>query len=206
MAPICAIVVSAIAPFAIFAQDTRTVVEPKIPLACTVLTAEKLSQGDSLPAEFEKTLDTARIQQAMDQCKSGEAVELAPRAAKGASPAGNAFLSGPLDLRDGVTLLVDRGVTLFGSRDPRDYDPNPAQPLCGSMSAAPASPNPAANAAPPGRGCKPLISAVNVKNAAIMGDGIIDGRGNVTSSGAITAGGRWCVRDQPITCGLSIHD
>ncbi len=34
----------------------------------------------------------------------------------------NAFLTGPLELRTGVTLVIDKGVTLFGSRDPAVYE------------------------------------------------------------------------------------
>ena len=178
------------------AQDTRTVTEPTIPPACTVLNAQKQDSGGTIGAEFEKTTDTARIQKAIDECKPGQAVELALGAAKGKTPANNAFLSGSLDLREGVTLLVDKGVTLYGSRDPKDYDMNPsgmAETLCGSMSAGnlPAAtpstgvPAPARIASPQGRGggCRPLISITNVKNAAIMGDGTIDGRGDATLIG-----------------------
>ena len=167
------------------AQDTRTVTEPVIPPACTTLRAEKSGDAEKLAEVFEKTTDTARIQKALDGCKPGMAVELAP------GDKSNAFLSGSLDLREGVTLLIDKGVTLYGSRDPKDYDPNPGgegQLLCGTMSdvanpyitAGDAAKLPAMPPTPPamprGRPCKSLIS-VNVKNAAIMGDGVIDGRG-----------------------------
>jgi len=169
------------------AQDTRTVSEPKIPHSCTVLHAEKLGHAEILPPEYEKSSDTARIQKALDTCKSGEAVELAlgppPTAAGLAAPLSNAFLSGSLELRDGVTLLIDKGVTLYASRDPKDFDPDPtgAGPLlCGTTLTVSTSFDPAQNAGatpPQGRPCKPLISVTNVKNAAIMGDGTIDGRG-----------------------------
>jgi polygalacturonase len=89
-------------------------------------------------------------------------------------------------MREGVTLLIDKGVTLYGSRDPKDYDPDPAGPgggLCGTMSTPPTASTPASNMRPQGRGCKPLISIMNIKNAAIMGDGIIDGRGGATLIG-----------------------
>ncbi|MGB6431333.1 MAG: glycosyl hydrolase family 28 protein [Candidatus Acidiferrales bacterium] len=171
-------------------QDTRTVTEPTIPPTCVVLTAEKLGHAEILPPEYETTTDTARIQNALDTCKPGEAVELAlgaPTAAPGgAAPLPNAFLTGSIELRDGVTLLVDKGVTLYASRDPKDFDPDPsgAGPLlCGTMSAVSASFVPTANSMPQGRFCKPLIAVVNVKNAAIMGDGIIDDRGGAVIVG-----------------------
>ena len=102
------------------AQDTRTVTEPVLPPACTKLLAEKSGDAERLAEVFEKTTDTARIQKALDACKPGMAVELA------AGDKTNAFLTGSLDLREGVTLLIDKGVTLYGSRDPKDYDPNPS--------------------------------------------------------------------------------
>jgi polygalacturonase len=48
---------------------------------------------------------------------------------------------------------------------------------CGTSSAVGTAPNPPAAGATPSRGCRSLISATNVKDAAIMGDGVIDGRG-----------------------------
>ena len=171
------------------AQDTRTVIEPVLPSACTTLLAERSGDGEKLAPAFEKTTDTARIQKALDSCKPGMAVELAPGKTE------NAFLTGSLDMREGVTLLIDKGVTLYGSRDPKDYDPNPSGDgalLCGTLSDvgtpyitakdAPAAPRPAMPTPPRGRPCKALIN-VNVKSAAIMGDGVIDGRGGATIIG-----------------------
>jgi len=80
-----------------------------------------------------------------------------------ADGARNAFLSGPLELRQGVTLLVSAGVTLFGSRDPRLYDVKLGS--CGIVTLE------------DGRGCKPLVHAGGVADAAVMGGGTIDGRG-----------------------------
>jgi polygalacturonase len=179
------IIMVCVAALSGFAQDTRTVTEPVIPPACTTLLAEKSGNAEKLAEAFEKTTDTARIQKALDGCKPGMAVELA------LGNKGNAFLTGSLDMREGVTLLIDKGVTLYGSRDPKDYDPNPSgegQLLCGTMSdvgnpyitagdaAKRPVPPPMMAPMPRGRPCKSLIT-VNVKNAAIMGDGVIDGRG-----------------------------
>ncbi len=147
-------IASAILP--VWAQDTRTVTEPVIPRSCTVLSAELQVSGKSLAEADEQKPDTARIQAALDKCAAGQAVEL-----KGAG-AHNAFLTGPIQLRAGVTLVVDRGVTLFGSRNPRDYDLTPGS--CGTVTQR-------------GHGCKPMIAATNVAGAGVMGDGTIDGRG-----------------------------
>ena len=101
------------------AQDTRHVVEPTIPPVCTVLPAALHATANQLAEADENKLDTARIQKALDACGAGKAVELKPAGAS------NAFLSGPLELRDGVTLLLDKGVTLYASRNPKDFDTVP---------------------------------------------------------------------------------
>ncbi len=148
------------------AQDTRHVTEPIIPPTCTTLTADQTSHGSALPDLDETKPDTIRIQHAMDHCKPGHAVELKSSAAR------DAFLTGPLELRTGVTLLIDKGVTLYGSRNPRDYDVAPG--LCGTITE---KKYPYIQGIS-GHGCKPLIGGTNVADAAIMGDGIIDGRRN----------------------------
>jgi polygalacturonase len=146
------------------AQDTRKVVEPTIPPACTVLKAKLGRAGTSIVPEDEAKLDTARIQAALDACPAGRAVVLQPAAYRT-----DAFLSGPLDLRKGVTLVVDRGAYLFGSRNPRDYDAKPG--VCGTI------------VQEGGRGCRGLINGDGVADAGIMGDGVIDGRGGETILG-----------------------
>jgi polygalacturonase len=138
------------------AQDTRTVTEPVLPPICSSLHAQLSISGHSLAKDDETKLDTARIQQALDGCGIGRGVILR------ANGADNAFLSGPLELREGVTLIVDKGAILFASRDPAVYEKAPGS--CGLV-------NESAN------GCKPLISAQHVSGAGVMGDGVIDGRG-----------------------------
>jgi polygalacturonase len=145
------------------AQDTRNVMEPKIPQSCVVLTALLSRQGSTLATADETKLDTARIQAAIDGCPTGRAVEL--KSGSGY----DAFLSGPLQLRNGVTLLVDAGTILFASRNPRDYDARPG--ACGVISAG-------------GGGCRPLIGGTRVAGAGVMGDGVIDGRGGEKIIGA----------------------
>ena len=158
------------------AQDTRAVVEPKIPRSCTTLKAVLKSVNNTLAPEDESKLDTARIQKALNHCKAGMAVELRGAGGK------DAFLIGPLEMRTGVTLLVDKGVTMYGSRDAAVYEmkgEGVTPGLCGTIatgSAAPVFPAPQ-RAAPVRGGCRPLIGVDHASNIGIMGDGVIDGRG-----------------------------
>ena len=138
------------------AQDTRTVTEPRIPAACVTLKAAIAAGHGVISSEDERKLDTARIQHALDTCAAGKAVVLRAKGEK------NAFLTGPLVLRNGVTLVVDAHTVLAGSRDPRVYDLTPGS--CGIVSEK-------------GHGCKPLISGEGLENSGIMGMGSIDGRG-----------------------------
>ncbi|MGP8243059.1 MAG: glycoside hydrolase family 28 protein [Bryobacteraceae bacterium] len=147
-----------------YGQDTRKITEPKIPPSCTVLTAGLTSQGTTVAESDEGKLDTARIQQALDRCKPGQAVELK------AGGGHDAFLSAPLQLRQGVTLLVDRGAILFASRNPRDYDLEASPGVCGTITEH-------------GHACKSLINGDGVADAAVMGDGIVDGRGGAKIMG-----------------------
>lgn len=144
------------------AQDTRTVTEPTLPPLCASLDAQLTSQAGALAPADEQKLDTARIQKAIDNCGNGHAVAL------DAHGAANAFLSGPLELRSGVTLIVGKGVTLFASRDPAVFERSPGS--CGVVNHS-------------GPGCKPLITVQDAPNAGIMGDGVIDGRGGSTLLG-----------------------
>lgn len=139
------------------AQDTRTVTEPRIPPVCKSLKAALVSQNGTLPEADESKLDTQRIQDAIDNCDPGHAVALR------VDGANNAFLSGPLELRRGIALLVDAGVTLFGSRDAKLFDKGAG--TCGTVTEKGV------------RGCKPLIQVQSAQDAAVMGDGIIDARG-----------------------------
>jgi polygalacturonase len=147
---------------AILAQDQRSVSEPKIPPVCRILKADLASDHGKLSEAGERRLDTSRIQQALDACSKSHSVELKADGSR------NAFLSGPLDLRAGVTLLVDEGVTLFASRDPRVYDiasDGKSAGVCGVVT----------RGGP--RGCRALLNGNQIDGAGIMGSGTIDGRG-----------------------------
>jgi polygalacturonase len=143
-------------------QDTRVVTEPVIPAVCVKLGAKIMAQGSGLAEADEARPDTARIQEAIDGCGTGKAVELAVNMDKELSVVSNAFLSGPLELKEGVTLLIDKGLTLFASRRASDYDVTPG--ACGIQLKE------------KGRGCKAFMT-IRAKHTAIMGDGVIDGRG-----------------------------
>jgi polygalacturonase len=144
------------------AQDTRKVVEPQFPPACEVLTARLAAPGGMLAGPDERRPDTARLQKAIDGCAPGKAVELKPDGDR------QIFLSGPILLKRGVTLLIDANAALFASRDPRDYDLTPGS--CGVVNQR-------------GRGCKPFLLAEQAPGSGIMGDGAIDGRGGATLLG-----------------------
>ncbi len=148
---------------ALYAQDARTVVEPHYPEPCATLAAPFTAPGGVLPESAERAPATAKIQAAIDGCAAGRAVVLAAEGDR------NVFLSGPLHLKAGVTLLVQAGVALFASRNPRDYDVAPGS--CGIV------------AATRGPGCKPFLIAENAPGAGIMGEGAIDGRGGATLLG-----------------------
>jgi polygalacturonase len=137
-------------------QDTRHVVEPMIPQICASLPAKLMAVDGKVPEKVEQQLDTARIQEAIDHCIAGRAVELRMEGDN------NAFLSGPLELRPSVTLLMARGATLFATRNPRAYDLQAGS--CGVVNQA-------------GRGCKPLILASKAPHSGVMGEGAIDGQG-----------------------------
>ena len=138
------------------AQDTRKVTEPHIPAACVTLDAGIAADRGVIAPEDEQKLDTGRIQHAIDNCAAGKAVVLRTNGVK------NVFLTGPIALRAGVTLVVNANTALVASRDPRLYDLAPGS--CGIISEH-------------GHGCKPLILGDGAKGGGIMGLGSIDGRG-----------------------------
>lgn len=138
-------------------------VEPFFPPLCTTVDAQLKAGGNTLAPEDEQKLDTARIQRAIDRCGKGRAVRLRVTEDK------NAFLTGPLVLKPEVALILDRGVTLYASRDAALYARAPGS--CGVVKDAVA-------------GCKPLISVEKADDTGVMGDGTIDGRGGEKILGA----------------------
>jgi len=132
--------------------------EPSLPKAvCTTLTAKLTQTGGLLPDSADTSPDTSRLEAALKACQAGHAVKLSADSSK------NAFLSGPITLPSDVTLWIDKGVTLFASRNPKDFD-KPGDNTCGTVT------NTSGN-------CVPFITVSNTKNSGLVGDGIIDGRG-----------------------------
>lgn len=138
------------------AQKQYPLVRPSYPHVCTQLAAHLSASNGQLTATEENHEDTTRIQSAIDHCEPGHAVELSRSADD------TIFLTGPITLKPGVTLLIDAGTALYGSRNPRDYDLTPGS--CGVVNEV-------------GHGCKALITANHADNSGIMGKGVIDGRG-----------------------------
>ena len=138
------------------AQDTRKVTEPHIPAACVTLHATIAAAHGVISPEDEQKLDTDRIQHSIDTCAAGKAVVLRAQGPK------NVFLTGPITLSAGVTLVVDANTVLAATRNPRLYDLTPGS--CGILTEH-------------GHGCKPLILGDGAKDGGIMGLGSIDGRG-----------------------------
>ena len=102
--------------------------------------------GDSI------TLNTKAIQSAVDVCaaKGGGIVAFRP----------GRYLSGSVFLKRGVNLRVDKGVTLLGSQNIKDY------PVIRTRVAGIEMNWPAA-----------LVNAKDQENVAVTGEGIIDGQG-----------------------------
>lgn len=76
-----------------------------------------------------------------------------------------AFFSGRLELWESVTLVVDKGVTLFETVDPEVMQVSPGS--CGMVNNS------------SGCGYKPLTSVEHVAGAGVMGERVIDGRGGL---------------------------
>jgi polygalacturonase len=83
---------------------------------------------------------------------------------------GNGFISGPLTLPSGVTLWIDKGATLYASRDAKAYAPAVGGPYCANTAVSSSKAGSSSN-------CLPLIGGNNLVNSAVMGDGRIDSRG-----------------------------
>jgi polygalacturonase len=155
--PLLSVAIWALLASGVRAQDSRNVVEPKFPATCATISAQLNIVADTTLADAdERRVDTKRIQDAIDHCSSGKAVVLRADGPK------RGFLSGPLELKRGVTLIVDTNATLFASRDPRLYDIDAGR--CGTVDER-------------GHACKPLISGEKADGSGVMGPGTIDGRG-----------------------------
>lgn len=139
-----------------FMLDRRTVLlagaafalMPKAKAAAATFSVERFgAKGDG------STMNTKAIQAAIDAAaKAGGTVVF---------PAGT-YLTGSLFVKTGVTLRIDKDVTLRGSQNIADYPVMPTR-IAGIEMRWPAA----------------LVNVYEQKNAAITGDGVIDGDGKV---------------------------
>lgn len=134
-----------------------------IPQPCAVLNARLTSAGPAIRSNLEAQMDTERIQNALDLCDPGQAVVL--RTVGAGAGKEDAFLSAPLILPRGVTLVVAAGVTVYASRNPRDYDLAPSS--CGAVRVGKAAQ------------CKPFLFSYQAAFSGVMGAGAIDGQGGL---------------------------
>ncbi|HBF28998.1 glycoside hydrolase family 28 protein [Rhizobium sp.] len=163
-----ALTLSVVLPVASWAADQPIatqwgfVAEPETPATvCATLNATLQSANgslDAVDADGKQTHpDQERLQAAINACQSGAVKLVVGDGGK------DAFLSGPLSLKSGVTLWIDKGVTLFASRNPKDFDSGEGD--CGTANDSSK------------KTCKPLIEAKDTQNSGIVGEGRIDGRG-----------------------------
>lgn len=140
---------------AVLAAAGREPVEPPPPQAiCRQIVAEQVGPDQSDAS--------AMIQRALDQCRTGTMLKLV------AGVKGGALVSGPLQLPPGVSLWLDRGFTLYASRDPQAYDRG--QGVCGRNTAR-------------GGGCRALISLDHGHDQGVYGEGVVDGQGGQSMQG-----------------------
>jgi polygalacturonase len=94
------------------------------------------------------TKDTKAIQAAIDACaeKGGGIVRLSA----------GVYIAAPIELKSNITLQLEKGATLLGSPDHRDYPAHDEFRL---------------------PDLQPLVSAIHAMNVAIVGEGVIDGNG-----------------------------
>ena len=193
------------------AVDANLPAEPVIPPPCMALDAPHAVRAtgdagtDGLPIYDPSALDSGAIQAAIDACGAslgaGQKGSVQLRVSAG-DPTRVAFVSGPLQLRAGVTLWIDRGVTLFAAQDPRLYDKSPATSpgTCGT------------DAINNSNGCLSLINVNGasatalLEDAGVMGDGVIDGLGGEPMIGGFNgnpSGTWWDVAQHALPTGAS---
>jgi polygalacturonase len=143
-----------------------------VPRPCAILMAHVAVREASVRHNDYVSIDTQRIQNALNVCDPGEAVALEPDGEN------NAFLAAPLIVPRGVTLFVDAGVTLLASRNPRDYDVAPSS--CGAVRSDAVQ-------------CKPFVFSYQAAYSAVIGAGTIDGQGGAAFSSGETS---WWQRNE----------
>ncbi|HVT09855.1 MAG TPA: glycosyl hydrolase family 28 protein [Polyangia bacterium] len=130
--------------------------EPSLPpdpadASCILAAQQQTTDTSWLPDET--SLDTARLRDALGRCKVVKLVT---------AGADNAFVSGPLTITS-ATLWVDKGVTLYASRNPDNYQ-IPGHDDCGKVGVNDSG------------ACQNFLT-VGGAAPGIVGDGVIDGQG-----------------------------
>lgn len=167
------------------AQDARPLVEPTFPPVCKTIAAPLTADatgplaGDSGEEEdAESARQTRLVQRALNGCRAGQAVELT----LGRTPAHNAFLIEPITVPDGVSLIVDGGVTVFASRNPANFQKRNGHGwICGEVG----------QEWPVFGACQPLVTLRS--KSGVYGYGVLDGQGqrNLIRDGKITSKAWW---------------
>jgi polygalacturonase len=141
------------------ASIIRTLAFTVLALLVTASASAKISANRNFSAEKfgargdGATMNTAAIQRAIDSAAKGGGTVVFPA---------GIYLTGSIFVKSGVTLRLDKGVTLLGSQNIADY-PVMQTRIAGIEMRWPAA----------------LVNIYEQKNAAITGDGSIDGDGKV---------------------------
>ena len=125
-------------------------------LFCLALSvsAQKIFSVDKYGAKPDgMTMDTVAIQNAIDDAAKHGGTVMCPE---------GTYLTGSIFVKSGVTLRIDKSVTLLGSQDIKDYPERPTR-VAGIEMSWPAA----------------LINVYKESNATITGEGTIDGNGKV---------------------------
>jgi polygalacturonase len=132
------------------AQVAQPVVNPQLP----VIPARKFLLTDFGAKGDGKTLNTDAFRKAIAACRAGGGGEVVV-------PAGT-FVTGPFALTDNMALVIEKGATIRGSEDFKDYEKTEGKRDGTSKTTI-----------------LPLISGEHLTNVAIRGAGTIDGAGLV---------------------------
>ena len=143
--------------------DANLPPEPTLPTdaeVCLTLKAKRRGPAGN-DAMDESELDTDDIKAALNFCQTNP-TKVVRLVAEGEN---NAFVTGPLVV-NGLTLWIDKGVTVYASRNPSLYELQASKPgLCGK---------PGLNKS---TACQEFINVTGA-NPRIVGDGAIDGQGD----------------------------
>jgi polygalacturonase len=136
----------------VFSQNTKLDWVSKVGARPSVASTKIFSANDYGAVNDGATLSSPAIQKAIDACaaKGGGIVTLQP----------GTYVSGSIFLKDKVNLRIDKNVLILGSQNFDDY-PEIDTRIAGIEMKWPAA----------------LINIINVKNATVSGDGVINARG-----------------------------